>query len=96
MLRDKVHRVDRVYLSIPEAPAHAASHATVLCVDDGFGRGDARDQAGTQWLGAGGARIGAANGEALQAGDGAAVSAAGALKLEGDDDAELLLFDMAL
>lgn len=31
-----------------------------------------------------------------KAGDGAAVSAAGALKLEGDDDAELLLFDMAL
>lgn len=35
------------------------------------------------------------NGERLKAGDGAAVATQGALRLEGIDDAEVLLFDMA-
>jgi quercetin 2,3-dioxygenase len=38
----------------------------------------------------------ALNGEKLKAGDGAAIATAGTLKLEGLDDAELLLFDMGL
>ena len=36
------------------------------------------------------------NGEALQAGDGVAIEDAGTIRLQGVDDAEVLLFDMAL
>jgi len=36
------------------------------------------------------------NGEDLRAGDGVSVTAAGTLRIEGRDDAEILLFDMAL
>jgi hypothetical protein len=36
------------------------------------------------------------NGQRLAEGDGVAVSAPGALRLEGVDDAEILLFDMAV
>ena len=96
MLRDNVHRVDRVYLSIPEAPAHAAPTqpcCALMTASDAVTHAIKPGRNGWVQVARGSVRL---NGEALQAGDGAAVSAAGALKLEGDDDAELLLFDMAL